>query len=102
MKSIIALAYLLLASLSIAATTPDRAATAGNASDKGQTPATEKAKPAAGESGNVNAQKAPEEKVYWLTTKSGIRHNSKCRYYQNSHGQPCSKDEGRACKLCGG
>ena len=39
---------------------------------------------------------------YWITTASGKRHNSKCRYYQNSKGRPCGPDEGVACKLCGG
>jgi len=48
------------------------------------------------------AQAATAEKSYWLTIKSGIRHNSKCRYFHNSNGRPCTKDEGRACKLCGG
>ncbi|MBI2514485.1 MAG: hypothetical protein HYV96_21125 [Opitutae bacterium] len=53
--------------------------------------------------GSANATKQTTvEKTYWLTTKSGVRHNSKCRYYQNSHGSPCTKDEGRACKICGG
>ncbi|MGA2253496.1 MAG: hypothetical protein ABSG53_02450 [Thermoguttaceae bacterium] len=42
------------------------------------------------------------EQKYWLTIKSGIRHNSSCRYYQNSKGRPCGPDEGRACKICGG
>ena len=45
---------------------------------------------------------APIEQNYWLTIKSGIRHNSKCRYFHNSNGRPCTKDEGRACKICGG
>lgn len=52
-----------------------------------------------------NANAAPAAKVdrtYWLTTKSGVRHNSKCRYYNNSQGAPCTKSDGRACKLCGG
>lgn len=48
------------------------------------------------------AAKPAQEKAYWLTIKSGVRHNSNCRYYQNSKGRPCTKDEGRACKLCGG
>lgn len=39
---------------------------------------------------------------YWITNSSGIRHNSSCRYYQNSQGRSCGKDEGRACKICGG
>ena len=39
---------------------------------------------------------------HWLTTSSGVRHNSRCRYYQNSKGRPCGPQEGRACKTCGG
>lgn len=39
---------------------------------------------------------------YWLTTSSGVRHNSRCRYYMNSNGRPCGPNEGRACKICGG
>lgn len=39
---------------------------------------------------------------YWLTTSSGIRHNSKCRYYRKSKGRPCSATEGRPCQKCGG
>jgi len=39
---------------------------------------------------------------YWLTSKSGIRHNSSCRYYRQSKGRPCSAQEGRPCKQCGG
>jgi hypothetical protein len=42
------------------------------------------------------------EAKYWLTSSSGIRHNSSCRYYMNSKGRTCTKDEGRACKICGG
>ena len=47
-------------------------------------------------------QEQPVEQAYWLTIKSGIRHNSKCKYFHNSKGRPCNKDEGRACKICGG
>ena len=39
---------------------------------------------------------------YWLTTSSGVRHNSGCRYYRKSKGRPCGKGEGRGCKICGG
>ena len=39
---------------------------------------------------------------YWLTTSSGVRHNSKCRYYMTTKGRPCGPTEGRACKICGG
>jgi endonuclease YncB( thermonuclease family) len=35
-------------------------------------------------------------------TKSGVRHNAKCRYYDSQTAVPCGKDDGRACKICGG
>lgn len=39
---------------------------------------------------------------YWITTSSGVRHNSSCRWYRNSNGRECGPSEGRACKICGG
>lgn len=39
---------------------------------------------------------------YWITNSSGVRHNSSCRFYKNSNGRACSRDEGRACEICGG
>ncbi len=45
---------------------------------------------------------ADQEKKYWLTTSSNVRHNSKCRYYQKTKGRPCGPDEGKPCKVCGG
>ena len=42
------------------------------------------------------------QNTHWITISSGIRHNSKCDYYQNSRGRPCTKDEGKACRRCGG
>jgi len=42
------------------------------------------------------------ELTHWLTTSSGIRHNSGCRWFQKSKGRMCRADEGRACKVCGG
>ncbi len=40
---------------------------------------------------------------YWLNTSSGTRHNSNCRYYENTkRGKPCGKAEGRPCGTCGG
>jgi hypothetical protein len=47
-------------------------------------------------------EKTSAETGYWITDKSGIRHNSKCRYYKTSKGHFCGKDEGKACKICGG
>jgi regulator of replication initiation timing len=43
-----------------------------------------------------------KEAGYWITTSSGVRHNSSCRYYKNSRGRLCGPDEGRPCKICGG
>lgn len=42
------------------------------------------------------------EQTHWLTTSSGVRHNSTCRWFKNSKGRMCASDEGRACKVCGG
>ena len=40
---------------------------------------------------------------YWLNTSSGSRHNSNCRYYENtSKGRSCGKKEGKPCGICGG
>lgn len=39
---------------------------------------------------------------YWITTSSGKRHNSGCRYFQTSRGRPGGANEGTACKICGG
>jgi len=40
---------------------------------------------------------------YWLNTSSNVRHNSTCRYFKNtSKGRACSKDDGKACGICGG
>jgi hypothetical protein len=44
----------------------------------------------------------PAQNTHWITIFSGIRHNSKCKYYKNSQGRPCTKDEGKACRRCGG
>ncbi len=44
-----------------------------------------------------------DERIYWLNTKSYVRHNSSCRWYKNTkNGRMCTKDEGRACGICGG
>lgn len=46
--------------------------------------------------------KAKESAGFWITSSSGVRHNEKCRYFRTSKGRPCTRDEGRACKICGG
>ena len=47
-----------------------------------------------------SAQK--QELTHWITYSSRKRHNSSCRYYQNSKGRAASSTEGIACKICGG
>lgn len=43
------------------------------------------------------------EMKYWLNTDSNIRHNSKCKNFNNTKkGRFCGPAEGKACKLCGG
>ncbi len=49
------------------------------------------------------AEQPAKEKVSWLNTNSNVRHNRNCRWYRNTkHGRPCTKNEGRACGICGG
>jgi hypothetical protein len=38
----------------------------------------------------------------WLNSKTGVRHNSHCRLYQNTVGHVCSPKDGRPCGICGG
>lgn len=38
---------------------------------------------------------------YWISN-TGKRHNSRCRYYQNSQGRKGGANEGVGCKICGG
>ncbi len=78
---------------------------AHNASpNTGATPAAQVNSPVAPQSNLAPAAQATQqsEQRHWLTIKSGIRHNSTCRYYRNSKGRPCGPNEGRACKICGG
>lgn len=41
-------------------------------------------------------------KTYWLTLSGKKRHNNSCKYYKKSRGRVCNKNEGEACKICGG
>lgn len=43
-----------------------------------------------------------ESTGYWMTLSSRKRHNSSCRYFQNSNGKHCGPEDGIPCKLCGG
>lgn len=48
------------------------------------------------------ASKSTPELTHWITSSSRKRHNSSCRWFQNSKGRMCSATEGKACKVCGG
>lgn len=75
-----------------------------------QTPQVVEPRPVTSMEPTVAAKNAPTSATpqaastgnYWLTTSSGVRHNSKCRYYKTSKGRPCGPNEGRPCKKCGG
>ena len=40
---------------------------------------------------------------YWLNTSSNVRHNKTCKWFNKTKkGRFCTKDEGKACGICGG
>ncbi len=40
---------------------------------------------------------------YWLNSKTGVRHNSGCRFYNATYqGYHCGPKEGKPCSICGG
>lgn len=43
-----------------------------------------------------------EDTGYWMSSKSGIRHNRRCRNYRKVKGKPCGPNDGKPCKKCGG
>ena len=42
------------------------------------------------------------ETGYWLSSKTKVRHNKRCRNYRRVKGYPCGPKDGRPCKACGG
>ena len=61
-------------------------------------PATKAGKP---DKSKVSKSEASTGGKYWISS-TNKRHNSTCRYYQKSKGRLGNKDEGVACKVCGG
>lgn len=43
-----------------------------------------------------------EDTGYWISAKSKIRHNRRCRNYRKVKGRPCGPHDGKPCKSCGG
>lgn len=54
------------------------------------------------DSSTLEKQTIPRQSAYWLTSSSGVRHNSGCRWFTNSKGRYCTKGQGRPCIMCGG
>ncbi len=45
---------------------------------------------------------ADKETGYWMSSKTKVRHNKRCRNYRRVKGYPCGPNDGRPCKACGG
>ena len=45
---------------------------------------------------------ADKETGYWLSSKTKVRHNRRCRNYRKVKGYPCGPKDGRPCMTCGG
>ena len=45
---------------------------------------------------------ADKETGYWISAKTKVRHNKRCRNYRRVKGYPCGPKDGRPCKACGG
>ena len=43
-----------------------------------------------------------KETGYWMSSKTKVRHNKRCRNYRRVKGYPCGPNDGRPCKACGG
>jgi hypothetical protein len=61
-----------------------------------------RAPPKAGPVAKTAGQPPPagEASAGWSLSKSGVRHNSKCKFYNAA--TPCAATDGRPCKVCGG
>lgn len=49
---------------------------------------------------NSPSTKPDDAAIGWSLSKSGTRHNAKCRYYDPK--SPCAATDGKPCKTCGG
>ncbi len=58
--------------------------------------------PEKGVAADGGMEPADKETGYWLSSKTKVRHNKRCRNYRRVKGQPCGPKDGRPCKACGG
>ena len=58
--------------------------------------------PEKGTASEPAVEPAGEDTGYWLSSKTKVRHNRRCRNYRKVNGRPCGPNDGRPCKTCGG
>ena len=58
--------------------------------------------PEKGVASEPEIEPAGEDTGYWISAKSKVRHNRRCRNYRKVKGRPCGPTDGRPCKTCGG
>jgi hypothetical protein len=73
-----------------------------DASQSGQSSGTQAEQAQAAESESATGED-PATATHWLNTKTGVRHNSKCRFFKKTRkGRMCGPNEGKACRICKG
>ncbi len=58
--------------------------------------------PEKGVAADTGLEPVDKETEYWLSSKTKVRHNKRCRNYRRVKVRPCGPDDGRPCKACGG
>ena len=58
--------------------------------------------PEKGKDSGPVVEAAGEDTGYWISSKTKVRHNKRCRNYRKVKGRPCGPKDGRPCKACGG
>jgi len=73
-----------------------------DASQSGQSSGTPAEQAQAAESESATDED-PAAATHWLNTTTGVRHNSKCRFFKKTRkGRMCGPNEGKACRICKG
>ena len=58
--------------------------------------------PEKGRASADDLEPADKDTGYWLSSKTKVRHNRRCRNYRKVKGYPCGPKDGRPCMTCGG
>ncbi len=73
-----------------------------DASQSGQSSGTQTERVQESESESASGEDSATA-THWLNTKTGVRHNSKCRFFKKTRkGRMCGPNEGKACRICKG